>query len=261
VDLTTLVGIVLGWACILASILMTPNSGLGLFLNLPSALIVLGGTASAILMGFRGSDLRALGRVLKLAFFQPLPSAAKIIADFRRYADIARRDGILALEKVTGEVDDPFLLQGMQHAVDGLDPDVIQNLMRTELEYMSARHERGIRILRQIGAYAPAFGMVGTLIGLVIMLANLREPGAIGPSMAVAIITTFYGAAIAYLFALPLADKLTVKNHEELILREMMIKGLASIQSGDSPRVVEQKLKVLLPPAMRAEAAARESGR
>ena len=260
-DLTTLVGIVLGWACILASILMTPNSGLGLFLNLPSALIVFGGTAAAILMGFRSSDIRSLGRVLRLAFFQPLPNAGKIIADFRRYADIARRDGILALEKVTGEVNDPFLLQGMQHAIDGLDPDVIQNLMRTELEYMSARHERGIRLLRQVGQYAPAFGMVGTLIGLVIMLANLKEPGAIGPSMAVAIITTFYGAAIAYLFALPLADKLSLKNGEELILREMMVKGLASIQSGDSPRVVEQKLKVLLPPALRAEVAAREPGR
>jgi len=258
VDLTTLVGIVLGWACIAVAILITPNSGLGLFLDLPSAFIVLGGTAAAVLMGSRGSDLRSLGRVLRLAFFQPLPSAGKIIADFRRYADIARRDGILALEKVTGEVTDPFLLQGMQHAIDGLDPDVIQNLMRTELEYMSARHERGIQLLRQIGQYAPAFGMVGTLIGLVIMLANLREPGAIGPSMAVAIITTFYGAAIAYLFALPLADKLAVKNSEELILREMMVKGLASIQSGDSPRVVEQKLKVLLPPALRAGLGSRE---
>ena len=260
-DLTTLIGIVLGWACIVGSILMTENSRLGLFLSLPSAVIVVGGTAAAVLIGFRAADLRSLGRVLRLAFSQKLPTAGKIIADFRRYADIARRDGILALEKVTAEVNDPFLLQGMQHAIDGLDPDVIQNLMRTELEYMSARHERGIRILRQIGAYAPAFGMVGTLIGLVIMLANLREPGAIGPSMAVAIITTFYGAALAYLFALPLADKLGVKNSEELILREMMIKGLASIQSGDSPRVVEQKLKVLLPPAMRAEAAAREPGR
>jgi chemotaxis protein MotA len=240
---------------------MTPNSGLGLFLDLPSALIVLGGTAGALLMGFRGSDLRSLGRVLRLAFFQPLPAAPKIIADFRRYADIARRDGILALEKVTGEIRDPFLLSGMQHAIDGLDPDVIQQLMRTELEYMSARHERGIRLLRQAGAYAPAFGMVGTLIGLVVMLANLKEPGAIGPAMAVAIITTFYGASIAYLVALPLADKLTLKHGEEMILREMMVKGLASIQSGDSPRVVEQKLKVLLPPRMRAAGPGREAAR
>ena len=257
-DLTTLAGLALGLVCIAAAIVLTPGSGLGLFLDLPSALIVIGGTAAAVLVGFRGSDLRSLGRVLRLAFFHPLPSAAGIIADFRRYADIARRDGILALEKVTEEVKDPFLLSGMQHAIDGLDPDVIQSMMRTELEYMSARHERGILLLRQVGQYSPAFGMVGTLIGLVIMLANLREPGAIGPSMAVAIITTFYGAAIAYMLALPLADKLAAKNAEELLLREMMVKGLASIQSGDSPRVVEQKLKVLLPPALRAGLGGRE---
>jgi chemotaxis protein MotA len=261
VDLTTLAGLVLGWACVVAGILMTPNANLGLFLDLPSVMIVVGGTAGALLMGFRGADLRSLGRVLRLAFFQPLPSASKIIADFRRYADIARRDGILALEKVTGEISDPFLLAGMQHAIDGLDPDVIQQLMRTELEYMGGRHERGIRLLRQAGQYAPAFGMVGTLIGLVVMLANLKEPGAIGPAMAVAIITTFYGASIAYLVALPLADKLALKHGEEMILREMMVKGLASIQSGDSPRVVEQKLKVLLPPRMRTAGPGREAGR
>ena len=255
-DVASIIGIAVGAGCILVSIVITPGARVGMFVDYPSMFIVGGGTFAAMLMSFPFRDLATLGRVLKAAFFQKLPPESKLIADFRRYADIARRDGILALEKVTGEIRDPFLLSGMQAAIDGMDPDMIQNLMRAELDYMAARHERGVKILKQIGAYGPAFGMVGTLIGLVIMLANLKDPEAIGPSMAVAIITTFYGAMLAYLFALPLADKLNFRNSEEMVVRELMVRGLASIQSGDSPRVVEQKLKVLLPPRLRERLAA-----
>ena len=255
-DVASIIGIAVGVACIVISIVITPGARLGMFVDYPSMFIVGGGTLAAMLVSFPFRDLAALGRVLKAAFFQKLPPESKLIADFRRYADIARRDGILALEKVTGEIRDPFLLSGMQAAIDGMDPDMIQNLMRSEMDYMAARHDRGVKILKQIGAYGPAFGMVGTLIGLVIMLANLKDPEAIGPSMAVAIITTFYGAMLAYMFALPLADRLAVKNGEEMIVRELMVRGLSSIQSGDSPRVVEQKLKVLLPPRLRERLAA-----
>jgi chemotaxis protein MotA len=256
VDVASILGIAIGGACILLSIAITPGARLGMFIDYPSMLIVGGGTLAAMLVSFPFRDLASLGRVLKTAFFQKMPPASKLIADFRRYADIARRDGILALEKVTGEIRDPFLLSGLQAAIDGMDPDMIQSLMRSEMDYMAARHDRGVKILKQFGAYAPAFGMVGTLIGLVIMLFNLKDPEAIGPSMAVAIITTFYGAMVAYLFALPLAEKLSFKNGEEMITRELMVRGLSSIQSGDSPRVVEQKLKVLLPPRLRERLAA-----
>jgi len=251
VDLGTVLGMLSGLACLVVAVLITPRGHLGMFVDYPSMFIVLGGTTAALFMNFSLRDLAGLGRVLRNAFVASRASPGLLIADFRRYADLARREGILALERVTGEVRDPFLLSGLQHAIDGLDPDVIQDLMKTELDYMSARHERGVKILRQIGTYGPSFGMVGTLIGLVVMLANLREPDAIGPSMAVAIITTFYGAVVAYLFAVPLAEKMAIRHGEELVLREMMMKGLASIQSGDSPRVVEQKLRVLLPPRMR----------
>jgi chemotaxis protein MotA len=253
VDLATVIGMLSGLACLVTAILITPRGSLGMFVDYPSLFIVAGGTAAALFMNFTLRDLAGLGRVLRNAFVSRGVSPGRLIADFRRYADLARREGILALERVTGEVKDPFLLAGLQHAVDGLDPDVIQDLMRTEMEYMEARHDRGVKILRQIGTYAPAFGMVGTLIGLTVMLANLRDPEAIGPSMAVAIITTFYGALLAYLFALPLAEKMAIRNSEEMVLREMMVKGLAAIQSGDSPRVVEQKLRVLLPPRMREQ--------
>jgi chemotaxis protein MotA len=250
-DLASIIGIVLGWACIAISILITPNASIGLFVDYPSMFIVGGGVTAALMMNFSFRDLGSLGGALRIAFFQPLHSTTKLIADFRRYADIARRDGILALEKVTGEIKDPFLLAGMQAAIDGMDPEMIQSLMRSEMDYMVTRHERGVKILKQIGSYGPSFGMVGTLLGLVIMLANLKDPAALGPSMAVAIITTFYGAMMAYLFALPLAEKLMIKNTEEMIVRELMVRGLSAIQSGDSPRVVEQKLRVLLPPRLR----------
>lgn len=250
-DLASIIGILFGWGCVFISILLTPGASVGLFVDYPSMFIVGGGTLAALMMNFSFRDLALLGRVLRAAFFQSLPAMPKLIADFRRYADIARRDGILALEKVAGEIKDPFLFSGMQAAIDGMDPDVIQSLMRSEMDSMAARHDRGIKILKQIGAYGPSFGMVGTLIGLVIMLANLRDPDALGPSMAVAIITTFYGAMLAYLFALPLAEKLALRSGEELVVRELMVRGLAAIQSGDSPRVVEQKLKVLLSPRAR----------
>ena len=252
-DLASIVGLVLGWGCILVSILITPNSSLGLFIDYPSMFIVGGGVTAALMLNFSFRDLGMLGGALRIAFFQPQLSATKLIADFRRYADIARRDGILALEKVAVEIKDPFLLSGMQAAIDGMDPDMIQSLMRSEMDSMVGRHERGVKILKQIGAYGPSFGMVGTLLGLVIMLANLKDPGALGPSMAVAIITTFYGSMLAYLFAIPLSEKLMVKNSEEMNLRELMVRGLSAIQSGDSPRVVEQKLRVLLPPRLREQ--------
>ena len=250
-DLASIIGIVFGWACVYISIIITPGASVGLFIDYPSMFIVGGGVIAALLMNFSFRDLGMLGGTLKIAFFNPQVSTTKLIADFRRYADIARRDGILALEKVTGEIKDPFLLSGMQAAIDGMDPEMIQSLMRSEMDYMVTRHERGVKILKQIGTYGPSFGMVGTLLGLVIMLANLKDPDALGPSMAIAIITTFYGAMMAYLFALPLAEKLLIKNTEEMIIRELMVRGLAAIQSGDSPRVVEQKLRVLLPPRLR----------
>jgi chemotaxis protein MotA len=253
VDLATVIGMISGLICLVVAILITPRGNLSMFVDYPSMFIVLGGTTAALLMNFSLRDLRSLGAMIRNAFVQRGMSPTALIADFRRYADLARREGILALERVTSEVKDPFLLAGLQHAIDGLDPDVIQDLMRTELEYMSERHERGVKILRQAGAYGPSFGMVGTLIGLVVMLSNLQNPDAIGPALAVAIITTFYGAILAYLFALPLAEKMAMRNNEEMVLREMIVKGLAAIQSGDSPRVVEQKLRVLLPPRLREQ--------
>lgn len=249
-DTATLIGLIAGHLLIAAGIILAKGDLL-LFLNAPSFLIVVGGTCCALLVSFPMKDLMAMGRVLRFAFRVGAAAPLRLIADFRRFADIARRDGILALEKVTEEVRDPFLLRGIHLAVDGTDPEVIQSMMRTEMEFMSERHDRGIKVLKQFAAFAPAFGMIGTLIGLVVMMANMRDPEVLGPSMSVALVTTFYGAVLANLVGAPLAEKLSVRHDEEMLVREMMVKGLMSIQSGDSPRVVEQKLKIILPPALR----------
>lgn len=253
-DTATVIGIVLGFLLVAIGIAIAAEGweGVLLFLDAPSAFITIGGSLCATLVTFPFSDLRNMGKVLSLAFVLRPESPTRLIADFRRYADIARRDGILALENVTHEIRDPFLVRGIQLAVDGTDPEAIQTMMRTELESTVGRHERGIRVLRQFAIYAPAFGMIGTLIGLVIMLKNLhRNPDLIGPSLAVAIITTFYGAILAYLVAQPLAEKLVIRNNEEALIKEMMIRGVMSIQSGDNPRIVEEKLKIFLSPRAR----------
>jgi len=251
VDIATIIGIVVGFSLIAGSILITPGASLTMFVDYPSIGIVVGGTCCALLINFPLRDIVNAWRVMVRGFKEERSDPQKLIADFRRFADIARRDGILALENVAHEIKDPFFVRGIQLAVDGTDPELIQTMMRTELDYIQDRHNRGIRIMKQVGAYAPSFGMIGTLIGLVIMLANLSDPSKIGPSMSVAIITTFYGAIIAYLIALPLAEKLVIRHNEEALVKEMMIKGVMSLQSGDNPRIVEQKLKIFLSPRLR----------
>jgi len=164
-----------------------------------------------------------------------------------KYAEIARRDGILALENVTSKISDPFLISGIQMAVDGTDPDLIETIMSNDLEAVQSRHAEGKALFDNAGKYAPAFGMIGTLIGLVVMLRNMSDPSAIGPAMAVALITTFYGALVANVFALPMAEKLALRSREEILLKQIIIKGVMSIQSGDNPRIVEQKLRTFLP--------------
>ena len=250
-DFASIIGIICGIGVLCFGVLSAESGELKYFINAPSLFITVGGTACAILITFPLRELRNLAKVVRHGFIFRPRSTLKIIADFRRFADIARRDGILALENVTADIEDPFLIKGIQLAVDGTDPDVIQSMMRTELDQMLERHDRGIEILKKTAEYAPSFGMIGTLIGLVIMLQNLDNPATIGPAMGIAIITTFYGAVIAFLMAAPLGAKLEARSKEEALLREMMIKGVMSIQSGDNPRIVEQKLRIFLPPSQR----------
>jgi len=248
-DAATLIGLVTGIGLLLWAIMS--KSPLSTFADGGSVAIVLGGALAAALISFPLGNLLGVMRVVKNAFFAKPRSPGTLIKDLVSYAEIARRDGILSLENVIADVKDPFIVSGIQMAVDGTDPDLIEQIMTGELESVAARHSAGQALFENVGKYAPAFGMIGTLIGLVVMLQNMDDPAKIGPGMAVALLTTLYGALVANLIALPIADKLSVRSSEELMLKEIVIKGVMAIQSGDNPRVVEQKLKSFLPHRLR----------
>ncbi len=174
-----------------------------------------------------------------------------LIEELVKLAEIARRDGLLALEATAKEIENPFVALGVQMAVDGIKPETVEVVMRTEIEAMQARHSEGKKVLETVGRCGPAFGLVATLLGLILMLGNLSNAEAIGPAMAMALIGTLYGVATANFFAIPMAEKLGCLSHEESLIKEIVVRGVLAIQSGDSPRIVQQKLSTFLPPRLR----------
>ncbi len=253
-DIATIIGLISGTALLLWAVM--GKSDLAAFIDPGSAAIVLGGAFSAALISFPMQNILGVAKVIKNCFFTKSRNPADLIAEMVKFAEVARRDGILALENVTGDIKDPFVVSGIQMAVDGTDPDLIEAIMMNDLEAVETRHGEGKALFDNIGKFAPAFGMIGTLIGLVIMLGSMDDPAAIGPGMAVALITTLYGALLANLFALPMAEKLGRRSREEGLLRIIVIRGVMAIQSGDNPRIVEQKLKTFLPNRWRDAAGA-----
>ena len=250
-DIATIVGLVVGTALILAAM----GGGVSQFIDYPSAMIVLGGGFAAVLISLPLKNVLSFPKIVKNAFFGKSESLVALVKDMVKYGEIARRDGILALEGVMDEIEDPFLVRGIQLAVDGNDPEIIDETMSTEMDSLGARHGEGKKILDLLGKYAPAFGMIGTLVGLILMLQNLDDPSQIAPNMAIALLTTLYGALLANMVALPFSDKLEKRNADELLRMTVIREGVISIQSGDNPKVVEQKLSIYLPPVEREAAA------
>ena len=249
-DITTIVGLIAGFTLIIMGIY---NGGeLSSFIDTGSILITVGGTFAATLVAFPLAQIVGVIGVLKKAFLHKSIPPTELIEKIVGFAETARREGILALEQAVQEVDDTFMASGIRLAVDGTEPDLIQTILETELNFVEERHKGGISIFEQMGSFGPAMGMVGTLIGLVIMLKNLDDPSAIGPGMALALITTFYGAVTANLIYLPVANKLKVRSAEEGLQKRMIMEGIMSIQSGDNPRIVEQKLNVFISPNLRS---------
>lgn len=248
-DLATFIGLVMG--VLLLGTAMFSKASVSTFVDLPSVAIVMGGTAAALLVSFPLKKALNLIKVTKNAFFSETQSAKQLITDLVQYAEIARRDGILSLEGMTETIQDTFIVKGIQMAVDGTDPELIEQILDGELDSLSERHNEGRQLFETMGKYAPAFGMIGTLIGLVIMLKNMEDTSSIGAGMAVALITTLYGAIAANLVFLPIADKLRMRSNEEMLMKQIIIRGVMSIQSGDNPRIVEQKLMTFLPPSFR----------
>jgi chemotaxis protein MotA len=191
--------------------------------------------------------------IIKKTFFSSLESPAEIIEKFMDYANRARREGILSLEPLIKEIDDEFLKKGLQLTVDGLEPQTIQEILETEISYIEERHSKGADICSTLGAFAPAMGMIGTVIGLVQMLQTMSDPSTIGPAMAVALLTTFYGAVLANLVFNPMAGKLRTRSKEEVLLKEMVMNGILSISKGENPRIIEEKLNSFLPPKDRRQ--------
>ncbi|WP_339732184.1 motility protein A [uncultured Gimesia sp.] len=246
-DKATAGGLVAGVALLLLAIAIAPGSSFAAFIDIPSAAVVIGGAIAACFIAFPGAAMLLFPKVVMKVFFPKQQDMAPVISQIVEFAEIARRDGILALEAKTEEIQDPFILLGVQMAVDGTDVDLMEQILRTEMEAVAGRHKNGKSLMDTVGRYAPAFGMIGTLMGLIIMLGNMDDPEAIGPGMAVALITTLYGAIVSNLFFLPFADKLAYYSKQEFQIREVIVKGLIAIQEGDNPRVIEQKLNTFLP--------------
>jgi len=252
VDIATLVGLILGALVVVGAILL--GGSVAMFLEPTSFVVVILGSVAAIFVAFPMKKIASLPNVLKKTLFAKPANYDELITTMVKLAEIARRDGILSLENHTAEMEDPFIIQGVQMAVDGADPELIEQIMEQDLENQLARHSTGKSLFDTLGKYAPAFGMIGTLIGLVAMLGNMEDPSNIGAGMAVALLTTLYGAIVANVIFLPLADKLGTRSEEEALVKEIIIKGVMSIQAGDNPRVVEQKLSTFLPASARKSA-------
>ncbi|HAA90247.1 MAG: MotA/TolQ/ExbB proton channel [Thermoanaerobacterales bacterium 50_218] len=248
-DLATAIGLLSGLFLLVWAIKL--GGPLDAFLHLPSLMIVVGGTLAATLISYPLKSVIGVFGVLKKAFFNKLQDPAEIINTLVKFAEKARREGLLALEMDAEEIDDKFLQKGIQLVVDGTDPELVKSILETDLAFLEERHRAGRAIFETMGQLSPAFGMIGTLIGLIQMLGSLNNPEEIGPGMATALITTFYGILMANLVFNPIAGKLKVRTSEEVLLREVMIEGILSIQAGENPRIVEEKMKVFLAPRLR----------
>lgn len=243
-DIATIVGIISGIGLIFVSITM--NSGLELFVNVPSIMIVVGGTVASTLIAYPLNEVLMVLSLLRRIFFHKRSDARALIKQLVETSLQARTGGVLSIENQLGTIKNEYLRKGLQLLVDGMSEGGILNMLKIEAVNTRKRHQTGWEIFAEMGKYAPAFGMVGTLIGLIQMLANLDDPSTIGPRMAVAMITTFYGSIMANLFFIPMSVKLKRRSQEETILMSLIMEGLKSIRSGENPKLMEDKLNKFL---------------
>lgn len=246
-DIATIIGIVLGFGLIIGSILL--NGSLGAFIDIPSGLIVIGGTIATTFIMERMDRVLGAMKVASNAFFTKGSDVSDTVEIILNLSNKARREGILALEEE--KVEDEFLAKGLRMAVDGLAREEIRETLTSELVSMKQRHQRGQKLFKFMGATAPSMGMIGTLIGLVQMLQALDDPASIGPAMAVALLTTMYGAIVAFVVANPIAEKLERRSQEEAMNMTVIIEGVDSIVRGHNAAVIREKLEARLAPSKR----------
>ncbi len=245
-DFATILGVISAFGLVFIAIFV--GGGIQLFINIPAVMIVVGGTLGATMINYPLRDVFGVFSVVKKALFTRKISTDELIKRFVGFAKKSRKEGILALESDIKDVTNEFLKKGIQLSIDGLEPQEISDILETEVDFVRSRHQLGAEIFITMGTFSPALGMIGTLIGLIQMLQRLDDPGTIGPAMAVALLTTFYGSIMANILCLPVAGKLKTRSKEEVLSKEMTIQGIISISNGDNPRILEQKLLAFLPP-------------
>ncbi len=251
-DVLTLIGVVIGAAMLVWGMALG-GANIMIFWDFSSLVITVFGSFCALLVNYPISEFKKLGKVLLESFKEPVLSPLEMVRQFGSLSKKARKDGLLSLEDDISKLEDEFLKKGLQMVVDGVEPETIKDIMELEIDEMERRHITGANILKAWGGYAPAFGMIGTLIGLIQMLSNLTDSNAIASGMAKALITTYYGAVMANLFLNPMSANLSLKSKKEVSVREMMLEGILAIQSGVNPRTVEEKLVTYLSPQERRE--------
>lgn len=242
-DILTPIGITVGFIMIMLAILSSGGrESLGNFLDIASIFIVIGGVIGSLLINFKYEQIKLFTRVMKEAFHKNDRNIPELIQFFITLSEKARKEGLLSLENELEDVEDEFIKKGVLLAIDGIEPEVIHEIMDAEIISMEKRHDKGRIIVEKAGEYAPAWGMIGTLVGLILMLSNLDDPSSLGPSMAVALTTTLYGSVLANIVFLPMASKLENKTAEEVFIKQIIIEGIIGVQSGQNPRILEEKL-------------------
>ena len=256
-EISTILGLILGLSMMIGVLFVGEAQVSFMKFVDPAAMMMVGGGAVAVLLvGYPLKHVAGLFRVLLKPFANPTEHIGELIDLLVQLGETARKDGLLALERNVRDIDNPFVARGIQLCVDGTRPEIIEDVLRSEIDAMSDRHKHYKKTMELVGRCGPAFGMIATLLGLILMLGNLDNPDSIGPNMAVALIGTLYGAVMANLVCIPLSEKLTYMSDEERLLREVVVRGVLAIQAGDNPRIIRQKLESFLPPRLRQDAEA-----
>ena len=262
-DIASLGGLLAGLIVVAFGIIQSAGGVIGFkyFVDVPSLIITIGGSLTSLLSSRKMDDFKAGFKSMNLAIKEPaIPNPEETIKQIIDMSNVARKEGLLALEGYTENIDNEFMKKGIMLVVDGTDADLVRSILETDLSNMDDRHKANAGFWDYWSTQCPAWGMIGTLIGLVIMLQNMSDPSSIGPSMAVALITTFYGSLIANWICVPINSKLKENNDIEISVKSIMIEGILSIQAGENPHVIEEKLKTFLAPAARDSVSTEQGG-
>ncbi len=255
-DIATIVGIIGGGLLTLLALILAGSHGgggvsLGQFVDPPAAVMVLGGGLCVVLTAVPLKTFLGLPKLCMKLIFPTVEDLPALVEELVGLAEVARKDGLLALEAKVKDIQNHAIVLGIQMAVDGTRPEVLEDVFRSEMHAEEMRHHTGKKMFEMMGKCGPAFGMIATLLGLILMLGNLDDPDSIGPTMAMALVGTLYGAAMANMICMPCAEKLAYYSHQEHLAKELILKGILGIQAGENPRVIEQKLITFLPPKLR----------